>query len=104
MCDGMRVGLFAVGCALSLSCFAAEIAVQGGKGLRVVRGELDRLEPNGLYGMGVDVRRDGFGGSVIYGNDGCFVVERRTWGGWRNFKAVIRASELGGKVARRFAT
>lgn len=104
MCDGMRVGVFAVGCALSLSCFAAEIAVQGGKGLKVVHGELDRLEPNGLYGMGVDVRRDGFGGSVIYGNDGCFVVERRTWSGWRNFKAVIRASELGGKVARRFAT
>lgn len=57
ICDGMHVGLFAVGCALSLSCFAAEIAVPGGSGMKIVHGFVDRLVANGLYGFGIGAYR-----------------------------------------------
>ena len=100
----MRVSLLMAGASLSLSCVAAEIAVPGGSGMKIVHGSVDRLVANGLYGFGVDVRRDGFDGSVIYGNDRCFVVDRRIWTGWRNLRAVIRVDDVGGDVARRFAT
>ena len=95
--------LFAMMAAAVLAT-ADEIAVSGGKDLVVEHGATDRLAANGLYGLGVEIRRDGFGGSVIYGNDGCFAVERRVWKGWREFRLPIRAGERNESVARRFAT